>query len=266
MSIYQEQSGFASQPIGQIAATLPGASAVFRRHKLDFCCGGGQSLAEAAARRGVAVEVVEDELAALSLQADASQSDTIETADTPALISHIKARYHDTHRRDLPELIGLAHRVEAAHRKHPEVPAGLGDLLAALSQDMEAHQQKEEQILFPLMLAGGAPIIAHPIAKMRAEHDDHGAALVGITTLTHDMTPPADACATWRALCTGLTKFQDDLTTHVHLENNVLFPRFATDLPAVPACGHDTSRVQALLSARTQSATTTGETGNGLPV
>lgn len=246
MSIFQKWVDFASQPIGQIAATLPGATAVFRRHKLDFCCGGDSSLGEAAARRGIPVSVIEDELAALSPASEGA----IETADTPSLIAHIKARYHDAHRRELPELIGLAHRVEVTHRGHPDVPAGLGNLLTALRQETETHQQKEEQILFPLMLAGGAPIIAHPIAKMRAEHDDHGAALKGIAALTHDMTAPTDACATWRALCTGLVKFRDDLMIHVHLENNVLFPRFATELPAVPACGHEPSHIQAVLAAK----------------
>lgn len=251
MNSAQERVDFASQPIGQIAAMLPGASIVFQRHKLDFCCGGERSLAEAAAHRGVPIRLVEDELDALALGAESSQAtEAIEAADTPALLAHIKTRYHDTHRRELPELIRLAHRVEVVHRKHPDVPAGLGNLLTALSQDMEEHQQKEEQILFPLMLAGGAPIIAHPIAKMRAEHDDQGAALTGITDLTHDMVPPADACATWRALYTGLTKFREDLVTHVHLENNVLFPRFATELPATPACGHGSSHVQALLAAK----------------
>lgn len=246
MSAYQGRTDFASRPIGQIAATLPGATAILRRHNLDFCCGGDINLGEAAGRRGIPVSAIEDELAALSPASD----NAIETADTPSLIAHIKTRYHDTHRQQLAELIGLAHRVEVAHKGHPNVPAGLGELLVALQRDMETHQQKEEQILFPLMLSGGVPIIAHPIAKMRAEHNDHGAALESITALTCDMTAPDDACATWRALCIGLVKFRDDLMMHVHLENNVLFPRFATDLPAVPACGHEPSFIQALLAPK----------------
>jgi regulator of cell morphogenesis and NO signaling len=220
----------ASRPIGEIAATLPGATSIFRRQKLDFCCGGGATLADAAARRGVALERLIRELADLS----PSEPDAIASAETPQLIAHIVARYHATHRRELPELVRLARRVEVAHRNHAAVPAGVSGLLESLAGALEVHQKKEELVLFPLMLAGKAEAIAEPIARMRAEHDDAGAELARISMLTGDMTAPADACPTWRALCAGLAKFRDDLTEHVHLENNVLFARFAAE-PVVAA-------------------------------
>ena len=87
--------------------------------------------------------------------------------------------------------------------------------------------QKEEQVLFPLMRRGGHPMIGHPISMMLAEHDDHGANLRELAVLAHDFVPPEDACPTWQALYAGARKLTNDLMEHIHLENNVLFPRFA---------------------------------------
>ena len=213
-------SGFADQPIGSIAAALPGATALFRRHKLDFCCGGATSLADAAASRGVLLADLERELAALRPQAPTAPE------ETGALIDHILQRYHAVHRAELPELIRLARRVESVHHDDPRSPAGLADLLETIEAELTEHQAKEEQILFPLMRAGGHPMIVHPIARMREEHDAHGANLAEILVITNDITLPPEACNSWRALYVGLAKFAEDLTEHVHLENNVLFPRF----------------------------------------
>ena len=96
----------------------------------------------------------------------------------------------------------------------------------ACRQTLESHMQKEEQVLFPLMLAGGNPMIVHPIAMMRHEHDECGEELRAIAALTGDMTVPDDACNSWRALYAGLAKLAEDLTEHIHIENNILFPRF----------------------------------------
>ncbi len=214
-----------SQPLplrrlGDIAASLPGATAVFRRHKLDFCCGGAESLEGAAKRKGLDPAPIAAELEQLTPQPSALPE------SVEGLVSHIRERYHAVHRRELPELYKLAARVEAVHAGHPQAPAGLADLLARMRGELESHMQKEEQVLFPLMLSGGHAMIRHPIAMMRHEHDDHGEELAAVTALTNDMTPPEDACNSWRALYAGLAKFAEDLTEHVHIENNILFPRF----------------------------------------
>ncbi|HTI80221.1 MAG TPA: iron-sulfur cluster repair di-iron protein [Acetobacteraceae bacterium] len=221
--------GFGGRTLADIAATLPGATAVFRRHKLDFCCGGRVRLADAAAERGLVLAELETELDAVaSLCLPAGRPD-----DTDELIALVEARYHMVHRRELPELLRLARRVEVAHRNHPALPGGIAALLERMGVELEAHMQKEEQILFPLMRSGAHPMIAEPIAVMLAEHDDHGAHLRGLETLTNDFTAPDDACPTWRALTIGAKKLADDLVEHIHLENNVLFPRFQS--VAVPA-------------------------------
>ena len=211
---------FASRSLGEIAVSLPGATAIFRRHKLDFCCGGAESLEGAAKRKGLDPAPIAAELAKLSPQASALPD------DVEGLVSLIVERYHAVHRRELPELRKLAARVEAVHADHPDVPAGLADLLARLQGELESHMQKEEQVLFPMMIADGHPMITHPIAMMRHEHDTAGEDLSAVTALTRDMTPPQGACNSWRALYAGLAKFAEDLTEHVHIENNILFPRF----------------------------------------
>ena len=213
--------GYADRTVAEIATQLPGATAVFRAHRIDYCCGGARPLAEAAAERSVAIDVIESELAQLAVtSAEPPQ-------DAPALIEHILARYHETHRRELPELVRLAARVEARHASHPQKPAGLHAALEEFSVALDEHMAKEEQILFPMMRHGGHPMIAAPIGRMRFEHDEHGERIARIEGLTHDLELPADACSTWRALYAGLRKLIDDVYEHVHLENNVLFPRFA---------------------------------------
>jgi regulator of cell morphogenesis and NO signaling len=222
----------ADQQIGQIAVQLPGATAVFRRLKLDFCCGGQVPLATAAVEKGLDVNAVLAELAALQ------RPSALPGVEEPgALIDHILTRYHDVHRVQLPELIRMAHRVEAVHRANPDVPAGLGDLLEKIQQELLSHMQKEEAILFPLLQSGGNPFVGQPIGMMRAEHTDHGAALEKLNVLTHDATPPAGACNTWRALYAGIAQFGDDLVNHIHLENNVLFPQFEAAPAAATGCG-----------------------------
>ncbi len=212
----------ALQPIGQIAVQLPGATAVFRRLKLDFCCGGQVSLVQAAADKGLDAEAVLAELAQLQRGDALPQAG----ASANALIDLIIARYHEVHRAQLPELVRMARRVEAVHRSHPAVPTGLADALEAMQAELLEHMGKEEAVLFPMLRAGGNPFVGMPIGVMRAEHTDHGAALKRVNALTNDTNPPADACTTWKALYAGIAQLADDLISHIHLENNVLFPPF----------------------------------------
>lgn len=211
----------ARQPIDQIAVDLPGATAIFRRLKLDFCCGGQIALQQACDNRGLAVDEVVAELANLDRPA-------IEVApQAPAeLIELILSRYHAVHREQLPELIRMARRVEAVHRDHPDVPKGLADHLESIWTEMDAHMGKEEAILFPMLKAGGRAMAMHPIGVMREEHTNHGEQLDRLMALTNDATPPTGACNTWRALYAGIAQFADDLIAHIHLENNQLFPQF----------------------------------------
>jgi regulator of cell morphogenesis and NO signaling len=161
-----------------------------------------------------------------ALEAAAAPSDGPE--DTDDLIDMILTRFYETHRREVPELVKLARRVEVVHRDVASVPAGLADLLQHIGDELESHMQKEEQILFPMIRSGGHPMIEGPISVMLAEHDEHGANLRKLEALTNDFTPPAEACTTWRALYVGARKLADDVMEHIHTENNILFPRFTS--------------------------------------
>lgn len=145
---------------------------------------------------------------------------------TDALIDHIVTRYHETHRREFPLAIELARRVEATHMLEPECPTGLADHLAIMADELEGHQQKEETVLFPMMRAGGAPMIRFPIARMMSEHGEVEDQLAHLAVLTHDLTPPIGACDTWRDLYRACRKIECDLREHMGLENDVLFARF----------------------------------------
>ncbi|WP_396621759.1 iron-sulfur cluster repair protein YtfE [Marinobacter sp. W-8] len=211
------------QPIGQLARDIPGASAVLHRHKLDFCCGGNTSLADAAIAKGLDPDTLASQLDSLRIRME--KNIPAEKIGNEDLIEHILTRYHDVHRDQLPELIRLAQRVERVHSQHPRCPSGLSAHLESMQAELEAHMQKEEQILFPMIARGITGMAVGPVSVMRSEHDDHGNALARIHNLTFKLTLPEGACNTWRALYSGLTELENDLKQHIHLENNVLFHR-----------------------------------------
>jgi regulator of cell morphogenesis and NO signaling len=223
------------QSIGQIAVELPGATAIFRRLKLDFCCGGQVSLTQAASEKGLDVQAIMGELMGLQ-----RTNAPLENTSTSALIDHVLARYHAVHREQLPELIRMARRVEAVHRDHPLVPNGLTVLLEEAEQDLLSHMMKEENILFPMLKAGGNPFVSQPISMMRSEHSQHGAMLEQLMAVCDNANAPQGACNTWRALYAGISQLHEDLLNHIHLENNILFSQFelpAPEFKASACCG-----------------------------
>ena len=146
--------------------------------------------------------------------------------DAAALTRYIETRYHARHRQQLPTLFKMAEMIEDLHVDDRHVPEGLSGLLGRMIGEMEVHMKKEELILFPAIRGGGRPGIEHPIAAMRADHDDHAREVDEIRRLTRDLHLPDGACSTWTTLYSGLGEFIDDLTEHMRLENDVLFPLF----------------------------------------
>lgn len=206
--------------LGEIATQLAGATRVLRQYKLDFCCGGHVTLQEALASKGIEPEPIVQQLEALT---SGSAEQDWSSRPVSELIDHIYQNYHLLHREQLPDLLRMARRVEAVHGDKPECPLGLADHLQVMAHELESHMQKEEQVLFPLLMQGMNCQASGPIHVMQNEHEDHGASLQRIVELTNDMTPPAHACNTWRALYLGLDGLRNDLMEHIHLENNVLF-------------------------------------------
>lgn len=171
------------------------------------------------------------------------------------LTAHIITTYHQALRQELPRLQTLLARVVKAHRnKAPELLSQLDASLNELSADLLLHMQKEEALLFPAIVrleVEGAPglFLDAPVRVMEREHDRAGELLGALRLLTEDFEPPDWACATVRALYTGLAELESEMHMHVHLENNVLFPRalalaagrpFVHRAPAEEsAAGHD---------------------------
>jgi len=220
-----------STAVGEFAVNIPGATALFRKHKIDFCCGGHISLREAADKKNVNIDSLLLELAKLE-RVDESG----EEKSPSELIDYILTRYHEVHREQLPELIRMAARVEAVHKDNPNVPKGLASFLENMDADLICHMKKEENVLFPIMKQGGNPFVTQPISMMRLEHLDHGKTLEELSKLTNDCAPPIGACNTWRALYAGLDQLRNDLMNHIHLENNVLFPIFEKEYGDVGEC------------------------------
>lgn len=209
--------------LAQLAITIPAASRVFRRHGLDYCCGGKRSLREVCEERNLDTAQIVAELERESAGADPELS-LVDRSDAE-IIDHIVERYHDVLRAELPELLAMARRVEMRHADKPTVPRGLADHLAQVTAELTQHLDKEERILFPMLKSGAGAGATGPITVMMHEHDDHGAALRQIRALTTDLAPPPGACTTWRALYLRLEELEADLMEHIHIENNILFPR-----------------------------------------
>lgn len=216
---------FQGKTLADLAVTHPVASKVFHRHGLDYCCGGRRPLDEACREAGLAPQAVLEEI--LAAEAAASADGTVAWAQRPLaeIIDFIVSHYHARLRDELPELVALADKVESAHAEKPTCPGGLAELLRQIHAAVLDHLAKEEQILFPMIRAGEGRSTASPIQIMEHEHRDHGANLERIRGLTADLVTPPEACATWQALYLRLDAFERELMEHIHLENNILFPR-----------------------------------------
>jgi regulator of cell morphogenesis and NO signaling len=222
--------------VGELAAKLPQATRVLERFDIDYCCGGGQSLADACRFRAIEIqEVVNAIEESLRTQwvarnyADLGQQE---------LVEHIVNTHHAFTRSEIERLAALLNKVVSAHAtRHPElldVQKTFGDL----AQDLLPHLVKEETCLFPYVVKlesfgpqGIARPTAHfgtvqnPVRMMLFEHDLAGQLLRELRRITSEYAIPGDACASYNALYEGIQEFEADLHQHIHLENNVLFPR-----------------------------------------
>ena len=210
--------------LGDLAAANPSATRVFLRHRLDFCCGGRRSLAEACRVAGLNPTAIIAELEQEARRGD--QAPTWEQRPQAELADHIESHYHAALRRDLPPLIEAARKVERVHAQKPGVPSGLAAVLMEFFAEMQSHMGKEEKILFPMIRRGErGESVYMPVRVMEGEHDSHREQLARIRELTDDLRLPAHACATWTALYHGLETVEAELMQHIHLENNILFSR-----------------------------------------
>jgi len=219
--------------IGDLVLELPAAVRVFEALGIDYCCGGQRSLAAACTEAGQDLQEV---LAQLDgLQAKAPEPGDRRWADAPLgeLIDHIEATHHAFTRSELGRMAPLMEKVLRVHGEHHPELADVAELFEALAGELVPHLEKEERILFPFVRAlesGQAPsgcfgTVQSPIRVMMSEHDHAGEILRELRSLTGGYAPPADACGSFRSLYLGLASLEEDLHRHIHLENNLLFPR-----------------------------------------
>jgi regulator of cell morphogenesis and NO signaling len=227
----------ATKTVREIALEQPTSIRVFEHYGIDYCCGGRKPLAEACAASSLEVDAV---LIALERAAQSSASVTEDWSEVSleVLSSHIVATHHAYVKSELPRLAVLAEKVV---RRHGDTQAELPLIqakLAQLDEELTQHLAKEEVTLFPYVVklerafeSGGAMphgcfgTVANPIAMMTAEHDAAGGLMAEIRDLSHYFTAPTGACPTYHAFYDGLREFEQDLHQHIHLENNILFPR-----------------------------------------
>src|ERR1022692_40973 len=228
----------ATRTVGEIAVEMPSATREFEKLGIDYCCGGSRTLSQACAEANISVDAA---LARLEESLAATQSEISQDWQKELLadlIGHITATHHTFVREESPRILALAAKVVGVHGKnHPEL-LQVQQVFSALAEELRVHMMKEEQVLFPYMLRmeesalAGEPVppamfgtVVNPVRMMMQEHDGAGDAARSMRAITRDYRVPEDACISYRTLYQALQGFEADLHQHIHLENNILFPR-----------------------------------------
>jgi len=223
--------------VRDIALANPGATQILEQAGVDYCCGGDRSLRDACVHAGVSTEEIMARLQANTTNVGLADAAWV-SAPLADLTGHILEKHHQYVREAIPRIRTLAGKVREKHgEKHPEI-VDIEKLFLHVGRELIMHMQKEEQILFPyieaLERAANGPeaieppffqTVKNPVHAMMEEHDAAAALMNQIRAASSAYTAPTDACASYRALYRDLHEFETDLHQHVHLENNILFPR-----------------------------------------
>ncbi|MEO6802919.1 MAG: iron-sulfur cluster repair di-iron protein [Granulicella sp.] len=221
-------------PVCEIAVAFPTAIPVLERFSLNYCCSGQHTLAEACAERDQFVGPVLEELGRLHHDSASTETDW-QTAPSTQLIDHIVGKHHKFSREQLALISDLAVEVERRHGdRHPEI-FQVSTAVASVTSELTHHFFCEENLLFPYVAqleAEETPTlppmfgsVGQPVTRMILDHEHTGNELRLLREITHDYQLPDDACTTYRALYRALEDLEQDLHEHIHLENNILFPR-----------------------------------------
>jgi regulator of cell morphogenesis and NO signaling len=230
-----------TKSVAEIVVKHPETRKPLEKMGIDYCCGGKNSLKEACENAGLSPRDVVQNLKKVSEASDRKQSDkkNLDEVSLKELIDHIVNEHHAFLKQELPRLKKLREKVYQAHQgKHGRMLENLGQVSEKLRIDIEMHLAKEEQILFPAIKQienhnrqGGLEpnlhcgSITNPINQMEYEHEIAGGLLAEMQKITSGYNPPADACESFKALYDGLHALEDNLHEHIHLENNILFPK-----------------------------------------
>ena len=224
--------------VRELALEIPGATRVFEKMGIDYCCGGQQLLADACIKAGVTVEDMMSSLESTKTSHAPGEEPNFLTSTLAELIDHILETHHVFTKAEIGRLRALLNKVCGVHgQNHPEL-GRLRGFFEMLSAELEPHMMKEEQVLFPYIfqmenaVRYDLPVetppfgtVANPVRMMMMEHDNAGQLLKEMRQLTSDYTVPPDACISYQTLYQALDAFEKDLHQHIHLENNILFPR-----------------------------------------
>lgn len=226
-----------SMKVRDVAINSPHATRVFEKLKIDYCCGGDRQLGEACATAGVDFEALEQMLAETNPLVNESKPD-FQRLSPAELIKYILDTHHVFTKTEMARLEPLTAKVVSAHGENHSELLAVKTLLRQLCDDLTHHMFKEEQVLFPFIVkleqsrlqdrrAPFAPFgtVNNPIRMMMMEHDTAGEILREVRLLTSDFTVPADGCLSYQTLYQALEAFEQDLHQHIHLENNILFPK-----------------------------------------
>jgi regulator of cell morphogenesis and NO signaling len=229
-----------SKTVREFALSIPSATKVFEKLGIDYCCGGGKKLGEACVQAKLPVDQVLQQLEqAESSRLAGNENGPDWTAQLLAdLVDHIVKKHHAYVQSEIPRLSALAEKVASKHGPtHPET-LKVNELFETLADELTMHLMKEEQILFPYIVRmeeavlEKAPVlpppfgtVQNPVRMMVSEHDSAGTILRELRAITSDYSAPEGACTSYRTLYNGLLEFEADLHQHIHLENNILFPR-----------------------------------------
>lgn len=225
----------AGRAVRDLVLETPAAARVFEKFGIDYCCGGSQTLADACQ---AAHHSVEEVAAALEKPESAPPERDWRNASLTELAQYIVDKHHAFTQAEINRLTDLLAKVIAAHGKnHPELTR-VQSIFEGLSQEMRMHMMKEEQLLFPYIADMEEAVrskhrppsamfgtVQNPVAAMIIEHEASGQALEKIREITNGYTVPPDGCPSYRALYQALPAFTADMHQHIHLENNILFPR-----------------------------------------
>lgn len=217
--------------IGEIVANDFRTSSVFKNAGIDFCCGGNQSLAEACFDKGINKDDLASELKNVE-QEPTDHSTNFKEWEPGFLCDYIVNTHHKFVAKNLPELIFYTDKIATVHGEHHPELIEVANIFNKISDELKPHAKNEEEILFPAIkevISNGSPkakkIIVQEITRMLGEHDFVGNAMDKINKLTNSYLVPDDGCATYQVALKSLQQFEDDLHVHIHLENNILFPK-----------------------------------------
>jgi regulator of cell morphogenesis and NO signaling len=223
----------ATDTIARILKASPETSRVFEKAGMDYCCGGGVSLEAACEERGLDAAALLNELEACA-GIDGASGENVSALSLTRLADHIESTHHAYLRAELPRLLAMTEKVAMVHSgKNPRL-LRVHETFALLARELSEHLDKEEQILFPMVRqldnGGEAPAfhcgsVANPVAQMEREHDEAEASISELRALTDGYVPPKWACGTYRAMLSGLARFDGDMLIHIYKESTMLFPR-----------------------------------------